>query len=442
MNIRHTLVSLLLIGWATAGMAQVTLPHTNASDFLKGTENNVILDDMLPTIVTSLVDATACEDVEFDADIAVTNFTNVGSVSLALNYDTSQLTFLGYENLNSAMEGGSLFVSARNGVVYVSWMSLGGATIGDGILMSLKFSGISGSSTLTWYTSRCEYANVLGMVFPDMYQSGTVAIYSAPYIVSHPVNQDVIMGESTSFSIEAEGQNLAFQWYVSEDEGTSWMALEEDMLYAGVNTEMLLVNATTFNMNGYLYRCEVDSSCGLEYSNSALLSVGITQTFTLSQGWSWWSTYIEADDLLNQLKASLGTNGMSINTQGAVLVYRNGMWMGGMSSIENKKGYKIRTSAPVEVTIEGQVVDPVNCPITITQGANWIGYPLPVSQTVGNALAGFTPSNGDVIMTQGGTTLYRSGHWMPATFTFEPGKGYVYKSTSSTPKTLIFLNGK
>lgn len=42
---KRVFVSLLLLGWATAGMAQVTLTHTTTSDFLKGTGNNVIIDN-------------------------------------------------------------------------------------------------------------------------------------------------------------------------------------------------------------------------------------------------------------------------------------------------------------------------------------------------------------------------------------------------------------
>jgi hypothetical protein len=175
--------------------------------------------------------------------------------------------------------------------------------------------------------------------------------------------------------------------------------------------------------------------------NQMILGIVQVQQINLSEGWNWWSTYIEADDVLAQLEASLGTNGMQISTTGGGLTYRNGRWIGTISSIDNAKGYKIRTNAPVTVTIEGSIVNPDSCLITINEGWNWIGYPLTESQTVGTALAGFTPSNGDNIKTQGGGATYRNGNWLPASFTLEPGKSYAYKSTSSQSKTLVFQTG-
>ena len=169
-----------------------------------------------------------------------------------------------------------------------------------------------------------------------------------------------------------------------------------------------------------------------------------SQTITLSEGWNWISTYIdmENNDGLSQLTDCLGTNGLQIITTGGSLIYRGGSWIGSITSLSNTKAYKIKTNAPVTVTITGsQAVDPANCEIQIMNGWNWIAYPLSESKTVAEALAGFEPSNGDNIKTQGGSAVYRNGNWLPNTFTFEPGKGYTYKSMATQPKTLIFQTG-
>ena len=398
----------------------------------------------LPTIVTSLVNTTSCQDVEFDADIAVTNFINVGSVSLALNYDVTKLTFLGYENLNSALEGGSLFVDARNGIVYVSWMSIAGATIGSGILMSLKFSGIAGSGSLTWYTSRCEYANVLGIVFPDAYQNGLVTIYAAPDITRQPLNVTVCEGSSTSFSVETEGQNLTFQWCVSEDGGVSWTALESGTLYAGVKTETLLVNTTTFDMNGYLYRCEVNGSCGVTYSNSAMLTVNFVdfaQISNLSQGWNWWSTYVEIT--LDDLKAALvealpGTNiTIKSRTQNTAYNPNTNRWMGTLASLDVTQMYMIYVSANCEITLSGASINPTEHSVTVSNGSNWIAFPLGESMSVSDAFAGFAV-NGDKVKSRNNNTQYLGGSWRGQLTTLVPGQGYIYISNTQETRTLTF----
>ena len=229
---------------------------------------------LLPTIVTTLVNTTTCQDVDFDVDIAVTHFINVGSVSLALNYDTSKLTYLGYENLNSALEDGSIFVNERNGVIYVSWMSVDGATIDGGILMSLKFNGIAGNTTLTWNTSRCEYANVQGMIFPSSYQNGTVTVYAAPSISSQPSNRTIVEGSSTSISINASGRTLSYQWQSRPDEGSLWTDLANGGHYGNVTGSTLNINNATLEMNGRQYRCIVSGECEPEVvSNHAILTV-------------------------------------------------------------------------------------------------------------------------------------------------------------------------
>ena len=175
---------------------------------------------------------------------------------------------------------------------------------------------------------------------------------------------------------------------------------------------------------------------------------GCVHTQALNSGWNWWSTYIELTDNngLSQLENSLGNAGILIKsrTNGYVEAYQyNGAtnWYGTLTSINNEQMYKVRTNANCNAIISGSFALPESHPITIKNGWNWIAYPLSESKTVAEALAGFEPSNGDNIKTQGGSAVYRNGNWLPNTFTFEPGKGYTYKSMATQPKTLIFQTG-
>ena len=270
--------------------------------------------------------------------------------------------------------------------------------------------------------------------------------------------------DSFTWGEEISTVNNQGQYYVTElPEGTKYFAIKctsDDQLYLYVTNFLVFANHVEagewVELNGVTsplaipgltpdtwYEWQVQGvDCG-EYwfDGEAFQTLAtVTQTMELTAGWNWWSTYIDADNLLSQLEASLGTNGMAISTTGGGLTYRNGRWMGTINSISNSKGYKIRTNAPVTVEIEGLVINPEECPITINRGWNWIGYPVTEAQAVGTALAGFTPTNGDNIKTQGGGATYRNGRWMPANFTLEPGKSYAYKSNSTETTTLIFSN--
>ena len=241
---------------------------------------------LLPTITTRVDNVASCEEVEFDAEVLATNFQNVGAVSLALNYDTTSLTFLGYENLNSVLADGSLYVNATDGTVYVSWMSVSGATIGNGRMLSLRFVGQPGSHALTWNTSRCEYSNLQGLVFPTTYQNGTATVYYAPYITNQPVNKTINEGQGTTFSVTAGGRALSYQWQVSGDDGETWADLSNGSHYGNVTNRVMNVYNATLDMNGLRYRCRVSGECEPEIvSESAKLTVNhLLPTITTRAG--------------------------------------------------------------------------------------------------------------------------------------------------------------
>lgn len=179
----------------------------------------------------------------------------------------------------------------------------------------------------------------------------------------------------------------------------------------------------------------------------------VEHTQALNSGWNWWSTYIELTDNngLSQLENSLGNAGILIKsrTNGYVEAYQyNGEtnWYGTLSSINNEQMYKIRTNAACNATIAGMATMPSNHPISIKNGWNWIGFPCNQNVSVDVAMSGFTPEANDVIKGRNGfTTYYSDGNynmWYGTLNTLEPGKGYMYRSNSTTQKTLVFQTGR
>ena len=80
-----------------------------------------------------------------------------------------------------------------------------------------------------------------------------------------------------------------------------------------------------------------------------------------------------------------------------------------------------------------------NVPITLNQGWNWISYPYSVPMSIDEALAGFTPLQGDVITSQAdGSVTYLNGRWRGTLTTLVPGKGYMYKSVDGTTRSFVF----
>ena len=168
------------------------------------------------------------------------------------------------------------------------------------------------------------------------------------------------------------------------------------------------------------------------------------QTITISEGWSWFSTYIEVDDpitMLQMVEAALGENGVAIKSSDISTEYDSEWgWFGDLDDvgITNEQMYKILVSAPCTVTVEGIPANPANHPITIVQGWNWIGFPSPVAMSLEDAFASFA-QEGDRIKSSGAQIEYDpEWGWYGDFETLEPGHGYMYYSASSTPRTLVF----
>lgn len=166
-----------------------------------------------------------------------------------------------------------------------------------------------------------------------------------------------------------------------------------------------------------------------------------TQTTELASGWTWWSTPIEMSGMSNArqiLEACLNDYGVNIQSQtNGTRTKRGNNWVGPSFSLVNEQCYKIQVSDVSTVAFTGSMANPADHTITLNEGWNWIGYPVNSSQSVSTALANLTPENGDVIMSQGGTSTFRGGQWRNP-ITLSPGYGYLYNSKSSNPKSFVY----
>jgi hypothetical protein len=175
----------------------------------------------------------------------------------------------------------------------------------------------------------------------------------------------------------------------------------------------------------------------------------LCQSMDFSKGWNWFSTYIEVDSpitMLQMVEAALGENGVAIKSSDVYTEYDAEWdeWLGDLDEegMVNEQMYKILVSGPCTLSVGGTPANPADHPITIVQGWNWIGFPSAVAMSLDDAFAGFA-QEGDVIRNSDGETPYDPewGGWFGDFDTLEPGQGYMYFSTSNTPRTLIFPAG-
>ena len=85
----------------------------------------------------------------------------------------------------------------------------------------------------------------------------------APAITNHPQDVEVKEDETATFTVEATGSDLSYQWQQSTDKGSSWTNI------ARATSDTYTTGKTTMDMSGYQYRCVVKSASGVSVISSA-----------------------------------------------------------------------------------------------------------------------------------------------------------------------------
>ena len=177
------------------------------------------------------------------------------------------------------------------------------------------------------------------------------------------------------------------------------------------------------------------------YVDNVHVYVLAEQTVEFAQGWNWFSAHV--DITLDDLKAALleampNATSIVINSERSGSTTYNGTkWKGTLSPFDVNQMYMIQTVTDCEMTLTSTSLLPDEHPFTIHHGTNWIGFPLNASMTPADAFAGFATS-GDIIISENGSATYNGTKWRGDSITLEPGHGYIYISSATEDRVLVF----
>ena len=197
-----------------------------------------------------------------------------------------------------------------------------------------------------------------------------------------------------------------------------------------------------------LYEVYVQGICGEEEYTEAVGGyfttpelTTVTQTIALAAGVNWVSFYVETtlDDLKAALQATGGTN-IVIQAKNGSTTWNGRRWLGTVSGFSVTQMYKIQVPADCEIAIEGMPLNPAELPITISNGANWIGFPFSESMSLADAFAGFS-ANQDAVSSKNGSSTWNGRRWLGSLSTLVPGQGYIYNSKATEDKTFVYPTG-
>ncbi|QVY64267.1 LamG-like jellyroll fold domain-containing protein [Polaribacter sp. Q13] len=170
-------------------------------------------------------------------------------------------------------------------------------------------------------------------------------------------------------------------------------------------------------------------------SNPAIFSSGklSEQVISLNKGWTWTSFFVEDErfnnitDMFNGLELAVGDI-VKYGTQ--FTRFENGYWSGSLMELENSKSYKIQLAKQNNISLKGDEVDPRELEISIAQGWNWLSFPIHRNISLGDALAFYEPTDGDVVKDQYSFAVYdeNSKEWSGTLRYLQSNRGYMLKS--------------
>ena len=168
----------------------------------------------------------------------------------------------------------------------------------------------------------------------------------------------------------------------------------------------------------------------------------IEQVTELTKGWNWLSIYVAADDMsAPALLESIADDVLCIKAQAnadGFLLREGGAWKGTMKPLQNVKMYAIQMANDRTLRIVGAHINPADYPITVVKDWNWVGYYGLQLCSVGDALSGMQPVNGDMIKGQRGVAYFDTYEWAGSLLTLVPGQGYMVKSVTDGNRTFSY----
>lgn len=240
-------------------------------------------------------------------------------------------------------------------------------------------------------------------------------------------------GSNGQYYISYNGRYLALSssWYSTS---LTWSTSNNASARWYINENGIYV--TSNNRNYYLY-CNNGSFAlsTMPQNNITFYQEGdCPTTVALDAEWNWWTPTVAMT--LGELETLLGDTAILINSQDDGFVRYDGEgWSGTLDTIVAGQMYRILTTAATEFTLSGETVTST---ITFLPGYNWFGYTGSQSKNVATALGDFTPTEGDTITAENGTTAtFTNGSWND-NFILVPGHGYVYHSNAQESRNITF----
>ena len=215
-----------------------------------GNNNNLVVNNNGLLIVRGNLTLANNVDIAANAYIVVTgNFTKTGAAG--------QGSFTSNDTPSKVFIGGTIDIPG-------GWASSGPSDV------------LNCNLAAEYSNSQCNYGNAVDVITDPINDFLQTTCTTFPSISTQPAGSNICSGNNASFTIVSTGGSV-YQWQVNS--GSGFSNIINNSIYSNASTATLNITAAPESMNGYIYRCVVQSSGGcITNSGNATLTVSATNT--------------------------------------------------------------------------------------------------------------------------------------------------------------------
>ncbi len=201
--------------------------------------------------------------------ITVANIVNMIDFSLVLEYDTTNISYIGYQNFNAQLNDDSLSITENNGEIIMTWSSITPVTIISDTLIDLLFSATNvfnqTSNNLIWDDTNSYYSDTSEVNLVTIFNNGQFTINPIPANAGLIAGDDSICqgGGSLLYQIDSIYNADTYDWNLVPD--SAGEVVGSDTIITVIFSESYIGEATlsVFGSN----------SCGDGMPSSLLIDV-------------------------------------------------------------------------------------------------------------------------------------------------------------------------
>ena len=254
------------------------------------------------TLTLELGNASACQDEGVSIPISVSNFNNIGAITLFVEYDPSRLEFDTVSNLNillASMVYNDIKDSTGQcsiGRFALSWNAFTSpVNFGNSDLINLDFIFKGPASDLI-FDNACEVADYDANILTVSYSNATVDFIDTVEVYSQP--DDIVVVDNVTVPYFSTWANNATSYLWQMRINGNWMDVVDNSVFNGSSTQMLQLFNPGPDLHGTYFRCFIEG-CNSTYSDSVLLSVILSAPLVDGNQMDWGISMLDTKGILH-----------------------------------------------------------------------------------------------------------------------------------------------